>query len=139
MGRPSSVFECLDGFLVMNSCLLRTLHLTRQVFFSLIRRWNTEYSWKKGSSCLLICVNLLVVYLCYVTDVVSVCNICRFDLSCNIEEYMDWSVVFGDIEVFVCVCVDMALVPFLSVCAATNQLFAVGAYAHVGCVFTLAL
>jgi hypothetical protein len=38
--------------------------------------------------------------------------------------------------VCVCVCVDMAaLVPFLSICG-HDQLFAVGVYAHVGCVFT---
>lgn len=71
MSRPSTAaysrggaIEYLDGFLVMTLCLLRTLRLIRQIFFSLIRRWNTEYGWKKGSSCRLICVHLLVLIGC---------------------------------------------------------------------------
>jgi len=37
------------------------------------------------------------------------------------QECVDWSVIFGDIEVSIGV--DTALIPFLSVSAAMNQLF----------------
>ena len=84
-----------------DSCLLRVFHLIRRFFFFfLIRCWNTEYGWKKGSSCRLICVHLLVVIGCviWLMIVVSVCNIYPWSYCLK---SVDWSVTFGNIEVTV--------------------------------------
>jgi hypothetical protein len=49
------------------------------------------------------------------------------------QECVDWSVVFGDIEVSVGV--DTALIPFVSVSAAMGQLFSVRINPASHCVF----